>query len=158
MADDKVLITSRGKAALEEELKHLKSVERPTIIEAIALAREQGDLSENAEYSSAREKQSFIEGRILDIGDKLARAEVIDPAGVHSTKIVFGATVNLLDEDGKKVKYQIVGEPEADLSKGRISVKSPIALALLGKLPGDEAVVRSPKGEVVYEIVDIEYV
>ena len=158
MADDKVLITSRGKAALEEELKHLKSVERPTIIEAIALAREQGDLSENAEYSSAREKQSFIEGRILDIGDKLARAEVIDPAGVHSTKIVFGATVHLLDEDGKKVKYQIVGEPEADLSKGRISVKSPIALALLGKLPGDEAVVRSPKGEVVYEIVDIEYV
>jgi len=156
--NDKIPLTMTGKLALEEELKHLKSVERPAIIEAISLAREQGDLSENAEYSSAREKQSFIEGRILDIGDKLARAEIIDPKGVKSDKVLFGATVHVTDDAGKKHTYQIVGEPEADLARGKISVTSPIAKALLGKLVGDEAVVKSPKGEVIYEIAKVEYV
>ena len=144
--------------ALEDELKHLKAVERPAIIEAISTARDLGDLSENAEYSSAREKQSFIEGRILDIGDKLARAEVIDPKTVKSEKVLFGATVYVADEDGKKQKYQIVGEPEADLAAGKISVSSPLARALLGRLVGNEATVKTPKGEIVYEIVKIEYV
>lgn len=154
---DKVPITLSGKLALEEELRRLKSVDRPAVIEAIARARENGDLSENADYAAAREKQSFIEGRILDIGDKLARAEVIDPKSIHSEKILFGASVKVRDMDGKENMYQIVGEPEADLAKGRLSVTAPIARALLGKKVGDEAVVRSPKGEITYEIVDIAY-
>jgi transcription elongation factor GreA len=154
---DKVPITLGGKTALEEELKHLKSVERPAVIEAIATARAHGDLSENAEYSAAREKQSFIEGRILDIGDKLARAEVIDPSTIQSTKVVFGATVKLVDEDGNEVQYQIVGDPEANLQKGKISISSPIARAILGKEAGDEAVVKSPKGNIVFEITSVEY-
>ena len=156
--NDKIPLTLAGKIALEDELKHLKAVERPAIIEAISIARDLGDLSENAEYSSAREKQSFIEGRILDIGDKLARAEVIDPKSVKSEKVLFGATVFVADEDGKKQKYQIVGEPEADLAAGKISVSSPLARALLGKQVGDETTVKTPKGEIVYEIVKIEYV
>lgn len=156
--NDKIPLTLAGKIALEDELKHLKAVERPAIIEAISAARELGDLSENAEYSSAREKQSFIEGRILDIGDKLARAEVIDPKNVKSEKVLFGATVFVSDEDGKKHKYQIVGEPEADLASGKISVSSPLARALLGKQIGDETTVKTPKGDIVYEIVKIEYV
>ena len=154
---DKLPITLGGKLALEEELRRLKTVDRPAVIEAIATARAHGDLSENADYSAAREKQSFIEGRILEIGDKLARAEVIDPKTIQSDKVRFGATVQLVDEDGKKVKYQIVGEPEADLAKGKISVSSPIARALLGKGEGDEAVVKSPKGDIVYEVATIEY-
>ncbi len=155
---DKVPMTLTGKLALEDELKRLKSVDRPAVIEAIAVARAHGDLSENADYSAAREKQSFIEGRILEIGDKLARAEVIDPKAIKSEKIVFGATVTVADEDGKKQRYQIVGETEADLSKGKISISSPIARALLSKMEGDEAVVKSPKGEIVYEILSIEYI
>jgi len=155
---DKVPITLTGKISLEEELKRLKTVERPTVIEQIARARENGDLSENADYAAAREKQSFIEGRILDIGDKLARAEVIDPKSIQTDKIVFGASVGLVDEDGKPVRYQIVGEPEADLAKGRLSVSAPLARALLGKKVGDEAVVRSPKGESIYEVSSIEYI
>ncbi len=154
---DKIPLTVDGKRALEEELRHLKSVERPNVIEAIAVARANGDLSENADYSAAREKQSFIEGRILEIGDKLARAEIIDPKTIQSDKILFGATVTITDEDGKKIRYQIVGEPEADLSKGKISVTSPIARALLGKKEGDEAVVRSPKGDIAYEVAEISY-
>lgn len=154
---DKIPLTLTGKLSLEDELKHLKSVERPAIIIQIATAREMGDLSENAEYSSAREKQGFIEGRILDIGDRLARAEVIDPSKIKSDKILFGATVLVTDNNGKNVKYQIVGEPEADLANGKISVTSPIARALLGKQVGDEATVRSPKGELLYEISKIEY-
>lgn len=154
---DKVPITLPGKLALEDELRQLKSVERPAVIEAIAIARAHGDLSENAEYSAAREKQSFIEGRILDIGDKLARAEVIDPASINTTKVVFGATVVLVDEDGHEVKYQIVGDPEADLEKRRISISSPIARAVLGKEAGDEAVVKTPKGNITYEIASVEY-
>lgn len=155
--DDKIPITINGKEALEAELKQLKSVDRPAIIEAIEKARAHGDLSENAEYQSAREKQSFIEGRILDIGDKLARAEVIDPSKIQSSKVVFGATVGLIDENGVSKTYQIVGDPEANLDKGKISVSSPIARALLGKEVGDEAIVRSPKGEIVYEISKLEF-
>lgn len=155
---DKLPITIAGKLALEEELKHLKGVERPAIIEAISAARDQGDLKENAEYSSAREKQSFIEGRILDIGDKLARAEVIDPKAVKTSKIVFGATVTVTDENGKNVIYQVVGEPESNLATGKISVSSPLAKALLGREVGDEATLKSPRGEITYEIVKIDYV
>jgi transcription elongation factor GreA len=155
---DKVPMTLKGKAALEEELRHLKMVERPAVIEAIATARAHGDLSENADYSAAREKQGFIEGRIMQIGDFLARAEVIDPTSIQSDKIIFGATVTVQDEDAKKLVYQIVGETESDLAKGKLSIKAPIARALVGKRVGEEAVVRSPKGETVYEVVSIEYV
>jgi transcription elongation factor GreA len=155
---DKLPLTLAGKIALEEELKRLKTVDRPAVIEAIAIARGHGDLSENADYSAAREKQSFIEGRILDIGDKLARAEVIDPRQIRSDKVVFGATVTLSDEDGKRVSYQIVGEPEADLARGRISITSPIARSLMGKQEGDEVQVRSPKGTSSFEVIKIEYV
>ncbi len=155
---DKIPLTLEGKLHLEEELKRLKSVERPAVIEAIAVARAHGDLSENADYSAAREKQSFIEGRILDIGDKLARAEVIDPKTIKAEKILFGATVTVSDPDGKETQVQIVGEPEADISKGKISITSPLARALVGKTEGDEALVRSPKGEIAYEILSIEYV
>jgi len=157
MAEEKVPMTLAGKVALEDELRRLKMVERPTVIEAIAVARAHGDLSENADYSAAREKQGFIEGRIGEIGDKLARAEVIDVAAIKSEKIVFGASVALVTEDGKKILYQIVGETETDLSKGKLSIKAPIARALLGKTVGDEAVVKTPKGENVYEILSIEY-
>ncbi|NCN28651.1 transcription elongation factor GreA [bacterium] len=157
MSEDKVPLTVLGKNALEAELKRLKSEDRPAIIEAIEKARALGDLSENAEYHSAKEKQSFIEGRIADIGDKLARAEVIDPSKLESEKIVFGATVGLIDESGAEKTYQIVGDPEADLANGKISVSSPIARALLGKEVGDEAIVRSPKGKISYEIVKLEF-
>jgi transcription elongation factor GreA len=155
---DKIPLTTLGRLALEEELKRLKAVDRPAVIEQIAVARAHGDLSENADYSAAREKQSFIEGRILEIGDKLARAEVIDPSTIRADKVLFGATVTVQDEEGKKAKYQVVGEPEADLSRGKISVTSPIARALLNKHEGDEAVVKSPRGEITYEIVSIEYI
>ncbi len=155
---DKIPITLEGKLALEEEMKRLKSVDRPSVIEAIAAARAQGDLKENAEYAAAREKQSFIEGRILDIGDKLARAEVIDPKSIKSDKVMFGATVTLTDEDGKVVKYSIVGEPEADFNKGRISISAPLARAIIGKKVGEEAEAKTPKGPVVYEITKIDYI
>lgn len=155
---DKVPITVIGKAALEDELRRLKSVDRPAVIEAIATARAHGDLSENAEYSAAREKQSFIEGRIAEIGDRLARADVIDPRMIQSEKVLFGATVTLTDSDGRVKTYQIVGEPEADFERARISISSPLARALMGKRVGDEAVVRSPKGEIVYNVEKIEYV
>lgn len=154
---DKVPITLQGKIALEEELKKLKTHDRPLVIESIAVARAHGDLSENADYSAAREKQSFIEGRILEIGDKLARAEVIDPSQIKSEKVLFGATVTVKDEDGKTFKYQIVGEPEADLANRKINVGSPLARALLNKTESDECIVKSPKGEIVYEIVKVEY-
>lgn len=158
MSDDKVPLTLKGKEALEAELKNLKSVVRPEVIDAIEKARAHGDLSENAEYHAAREKQSFVEGRILEIGDRLARAEVIDPSKIESEKVVFGATVKLLDENGNSKCYQIVGDPEADLAKNRISISSPLSRALLNKQEGDEAVVKSPKGDIVYEIVSIEYI
>lgn len=151
-------ITPVGFVRLENEIKHLKSVERPAVIEAIATAREFGDLSENAEYHAAREKQSFIEGRITELEDKLSRSEVIDSTKFVNDSIKFGATVGLLEEDTQeKLHYQIVGEYEADLTKKRVSIYSPIAKALIGKRVGDVIEVRTPKGEKYYEILSIKY-
>lgn len=151
-------MTRVGYSALDEELKTLKSVERPAIIKAIAEAREHGDLSENAEYHSAREKQSFIEGRIKELEGVISLAEVIDPAKL-SGAIKFGATVTIVDEDTDAEKtYQIVGEPEADLEKGLLNIKSPIARALIGKEEGDSVEVRTPGGEKSYEVLSIKYV
>jgi len=150
-------MTKEGHSALETGLKQLKSVERPAIIKAIAEAREHGDLSENAEYHSAREKQSFIEGRIKDLEGVLSLAEVIDPATL-SGAIKFGATVTLIDEDTDEEKtWQIVGEHEANIEEGLLNVKSPIARALIGKEEGDSVEVRTPGGEKSYEVVSISY-
>jgi transcription elongation factor GreA len=154
---DKIPLTRAGHAALSEELKTLKSVERPAVIRAIAEAREHGDLSENAEYHAARERQSFIEGRVKELEGILALAEVIDTSRL-SGAVKFGATVTLIDEDTEEEKsFQIVGEPEADLERGRLNVKSPLARALIGKDEGDSVEVRTPGGEKSYEIVRIEY-
>ena len=150
-------MTRGGFAALDEELKTLKSVERPAVIRAIAEAREHGDLSENAEYHAAREKQSFIEGRIKEVESLLGRAEVIDPSKLTGS-IKFGATVTLVDEDTDEEKtYQIVGEPEADIEKGKLNIKSPLARALIGKDEGDTVEVRTPGGERSYEILKIVF-
>lgn len=154
---DRILLTLSGKLALEEELRHLKNVERPLIIEAISEARSHGDLSENADYQAAKEKQAFIEGRIQDIGDKLARAEIIDPTTIKSEKVVFGATVTLENPEGSTVIYQIVGEPEANIEKKKLSLSSPLAKAIINKEVGDEVQVQSPKGKVAYTVVEIEY-
>ena len=157
-------LTKRGADQLRDELQHvtrrLKSVERPSVINSIAEARAQGDLSENAEYDAAKEKQSFIEGRIADIESKLAAAQVIDPAALDAEgRIVFAATVDLEDLDsGKKVTYQIVGDDEADIDHGLISVSSPIARALIGKFEGDVAAVQAPGGVREYEIISVRYV
>ncbi|NRB04826.1 MAG: transcription elongation factor GreA [Rhodobacteraceae bacterium] len=154
---DKILMTRAGHTALETELKTLKTDERPAIIRAIAEAREHGDLSENAEYHSAREKQSFIEGRIKELEAILSLAEVIDPAKL-SGAIKFGATVTLVDEDTDEEKtYQIVGEHEANIEAGLLNIKSPIARALIGKEEGDSVEVRTPGGERAYEVLSIEY-
>jgi len=154
----KVPMTQAGSSALNAELKNLKSVERPAIIKAIAEAREHGDLSENAEYHSAREKHSFIEGRIKELEGLLSLAEVIDPASLSGT-IKFGATVKLVDEDTDEEKtYQIVGEPEASIENGRLNIKSPLARALIGKDEGDSVEVRTPGGEKSYEILSIKFV
>jgi transcription elongation factor GreA len=153
-----VPMTVRGKEKLEVELKQLKSIERPRVIQAIATARAHGDLSENAEYDAAREKQSFIEGRIADLEDKLARAQVVDPKSVRTEKIVFGATVVLLDtESEEKRSFQIVGVDESDIKEGRISIESPIARQLINKNAGDTVTVRVPKGESEYEILEVRY-
>lgn len=158
MADDKIPMTALGKKMLEEELKHLMTVERPTIVKAIEVARGHGDLSENADYSAAKERQGFIEGRIQTINGTLARAQVIDPSTIKSDKIVFGATVVLEESDsGKKITYQIVGVDEADIKSGKVGITSPIARALIGKTAGDEVVVHAPKGQVHYEIVQVQY-
>lgn len=155
---EKIPMTPTGHAALEAELKHLKSVERPAIIKAIAEAREHGDLSENAEYHSAREKQSFIEGRIKELEGILSLAEVIVPARL-SGAIKFGATVTLVDEDTDEEKtWQIVGEHEADIERGLLNIKSPIARALIGKEEGDSVEVRTPGGERSYEVLKIAYI
>ncbi len=153
-------LTTRGAEKLKEELQRLKSVERHAVIQAISEARAQGDLSENAEYEAAKDKQGFIEGRILEIEGKLAAAQIIDPSRVDADgKVVFGATVDLEDEDnGAKVTYQIVGDDEADLKQGLISISSPIARALIGKEAGDVAEVQAPGGLRHYEIVDVRYV
>ncbi len=154
---EKIPMTPRGHNALEVELKQLKSVERPAIIKAIAEAREHGDLSENAEYHSAREKQSFIEGRIKEIEGVLSLAEVIDPARL-SGAVKFGATVTLVDEDTDEEKtWQIVGEHEANIESGLLNIKSPIARALIGKDEGDSVEVRTPGGERSYEILAVSY-
>lgn len=151
-------MTAEGHAALDAELKHLKTVERPAVIAAIAEARAHGDLSENAEYHAAKEKQSFIEGRVAELEDKLARAEVIDVSKLKGDKIVFGATVTLIDVDTEKeATYRIVGEDEADIAEGKVSVSSPIARALIGKSVGDEAEVAAPGGARVYEIAEVEF-
>ncbi|NBR89538.1 MAG: transcription elongation factor GreA [Rhodobacteraceae bacterium] len=154
---EKIPMTRVGHAALEAELKHLKSVERPAIIQAIAEAREHGDLSENAEYHSAREKQSFIEGRIKELEGVIGLAEVIDPAAL-SGAIKFGATVTVVDEDTDEEKtWQIVGEHEANIEKGLLNIRSPIARALIGKDVGDSVEVKTPGGEKFYEVVNIEF-
>ncbi len=156
---EKEPMTKRGAALLEEELTELKSVERPKIIAAISEAREHGDLKENAEYHAAREKQSFVEGRIRDIESKLSNAQVIDITKLaHQEKVVFGATVTLLNVDTEEtVTYQIVGHDEADIKSGLISIRSPIARSLIGKFIDDEVVVKAPSGDIIYVITDIEY-
>ena len=153
-------LTRRGADKLKDELHRLKSVERHAVIQAIAEARAQGDLSENAEYEAAKDKQGFIEGRILDIEGKLAAAQIINPATLNAEgRVVFGCTVDLEDEDsGAKVRYQIVGDDEADLKLGLISISSPIARALIGKEAGDVAEVQAPGGLKHYEIVGVQYV
>ncbi len=151
-------MTRAGFDALDTELRTLKSVERPAVIKAIAEAREHGDLSENAEYHAAREKQSFVEGRVKELESILGRAEVIDPARLSGT-IKFGATVTLIDEDTEEERtYQIVGEPEADIERGLLNIRSPLARALIGKDEGDSVEVRTPGGEKSYEIVSIRFV
>jgi transcription elongation factor GreA len=154
-----VPLTKRGAELLKDELHRLKTVERHAVIQAIAEARAQGDLSENAEYDAAKDKQGFIEGRILEIESKLAAAQVIDPATLHADgRVVFGATVDLEEEaSGAAVTYQIVGDDEADLKLGLISISSPIARALIGKEAGDVAEVQAPGGVKSYEIVEVHY-
>ena len=156
---EKVPMTASGYAALDAELKQLKTVERPGVIAAIAEAREHGDLSENAEYHAARERQSFIEGRIKEIEGLLSRADVIDPLKVAGDTIKFGATVKLVDEDTEEEKtYQIVGEVEADIENGRLNIRSPLARALIGKEEGDSVEVMTPGGGRCYEVLSIDYV
>ncbi|MFC3285594.1 transcription elongation factor GreA [Litchfieldella rifensis] len=156
---NKVPMTVAGEARLREELERLKGVERPKVINAIAEAREHGDLKENAEYHAAREQQGFIEGRIQEIESKLSAAQVIDVTKLPQTgKVIFGVTVELLNLDtDEEVRYRIVGEDEADIKAGKISVTSPIARALIGKEEGDVVVVRTPGGEVEYEIGGVEH-
>jgi transcription elongation factor GreA len=155
---DKVPMTPEGAAKLREELIQLKSVERPAIIQAIAVAREHGDLSENAEYHAARERQSFVEGRVKELENKLARAEVIDPSKLAGDRVAFGATITLSNVDtGEEVKYRILGADEADLAKGTIGITSPLARSLIGKRVGDEVKVRMPGGERTYEVLDITF-
>lgn len=151
-------MTARGFTRLQEELKQLKSVERPAVIKAIAEAREHGDLSENAEYHAARERQSFIEGRVMELEDKISRAEVIDPTKLSGSAIKFGATVTLADEDtDEEVTYQIVGQDESDIKAGFISITSPLARALIGKQVGDSVEVTTPGGSKSYEITGIQF-
>lgn len=155
---ERIPMTGEGHLALQEELKTLKAVERPNIIAAIAEAREHGDLKENAEYHAAKEKQSFIEGRINEIDNKLAHASVIDVSKLSGGKVRFGATVSIVDVESEEEKtYKIVGEDEANVRDGKISITSPIARALIGKEEGDEAEVAAPSGARAYEIAQVEY-
>jgi transcription elongation factor GreA len=151
-------ITPEGAAKLRDELNHLKSVERPAIVQAIGVAREHGDLSENAEYHAARDRQSFIEGRIKEIENKLALAEVIDPSKLAGDRVAFGATVKLSNAaTGEEVTYRILGADEADLAKGTISITSPLARSLIGKEVGDEVTARMPGGDRKYEVLEITF-
>ncbi|WP_183505009.1 transcription elongation factor GreA [Methylobacterium brachythecii] len=155
---DKVPVTVRGFAAMEEELKHRQQVERPRIVAAISEARAHGDLSENAEYHAAKEAQSHNEGRVLELESMISRAEVIDVSKLSGDRIKFGATVKLVDDDTEEEKsYQIVGEPEADVHAGRVSISSPIARALIGKGVGDAVEVTTPSGGKSYEVLEIKY-
>jgi transcription elongation factor GreA len=155
---DKIPMTVAGYKALEQEIQHLKMVERPSVIKMIAEARAHGDLSENAEYHAAKDRQAFIEGRVMDLEDKLSRAEVIDVSKLSGKTVKFGATVTLADEDtDAKVKYQIVGDLEADAKRGRISISSPIARALIGKVAGDTVEVAAPGGAKSYEILKVQF-
>ena len=158
VADGKDSDDGGGLQPAREELKHLKAIERPAVIRAIAEARDHGDLSENAEYHAARERQSFIEGRVLELEDKIARAEVIDVTKLSGKVIKFGATVTLADEDtDEESTYQIVGADEADVKKGRLSITSPLARALIGKRTGDIVEVTTPRGSKAYEIIRVRY-
>jgi len=154
---DKVPMLAQGHAMLSDELKRLR-LERPEIVEAIEVARAHGDLSENAEYHAAKERQGQIEAMIADLEDKLARAMVIDPTTLSGDKVVFGATVTLLDEDDKTVRYQLVGQTEADAKVGRISYNSPLGRALIGRQSGDEVEVSTPSGDRYYQIEKIEFI
>jgi transcription elongation factor GreA len=154
----KIPMTAEGFNRLEEELKHLRSIERPAVIRAIAEAREHGDLSENAEYHAARERQSFIEGRVAELEDKISRAEVIDVSRLSGKEVKFGATVTLLDEDTEeKASYQIVGQDESDIAAKRLSISSPLARALIGKHVGDTIEVTTPGGSKSYEITKVAF-
>jgi transcription elongation factor GreA len=155
---NKIPMTADGYGRLEEELKQLKTIERPAIIRAIAEAREHGDLSENAEYHAARERQSFIEGRVLELEDKISRAEIIDVSKLSGKVIKFGATVTLIDEDtDEKSAYQIVGEDEADIKSKRLAITAPLARALVGKKVGDQVEVTTPGGSKSYEIAKVQF-
>ena len=155
---DNVPMTATGFTQLEEELKHLKTAARPEAIRAIAQAREHGDLSENAEYHAARERQSFIEGRVLELEDKIARSVVIDVSSLSGDTVKFGAKVTVVDEDtDEKLTYQLVGEMEADVKQGRLAITAPLARALIGKQVGDSVDVSTPKGEKVYEVLKIKF-
>ena len=155
---DKMPITPEGLGRLQDELRRLKSEERPAVIRAIAEAREHGDLSENAEYHAAKERQAFIEGRVAELEDKISRAEVIDPTKISGKKVMFGARVQVVDEDSSKEStYQIVGTEEADIAKGLLSVTSPLARALIGKEVGDQVEVQAPSGAKYYEILSVAY-
>lgn len=154
----KIPMTAEGHRALDDELKHLKSVERPAVIQAISEARDHGDLSENAEYHAAKERQSWIEGRVVELEDKLARAQIIDVSRMSGEQVKFGATVTVLDEDTEaEATYKIVGEDEADVKSGKISVSSPIARALINKETGDVVEVNAPGGLKTYEILKVEW-
>ncbi len=155
---DKIPMTADGFARLEAELKHLKNVARPEVITAIAEAREHGDLSENAEYHAARERQSFIEGRVGELEDKMARAQVIDVSKLSGKVVKFGATVTLVDEDtDEEMTYQLVGEDEADVKQGLLGITSPIARSIIGKTVGDSVEVTTPKGVKGYEVLKVRF-
>lgn len=155
----KIPMTAEGYARLEEELRELRSTARPDVIRAIAEAREHGDLSENAEYHAARDRQSFIEGRMAELEDKLARAEVIDVSKLTGDTVKFGATVTLVDEDtDEEITYQLVGEHEADVKNGKLAITAPIARAIVGKSIGDQVEVDTPKGHKAFEILKIAFV
>ncbi len=152
-------MTAEGYQALDDDLKRLKTLERPAVIAAISEARAHGDLSENAEYHAAKERQGWIEGQIADIEDRMARAQVIDVSKLSGSQVKFGATVSVVDEDTEdQARYQIVGEHEADVRAGRISITSPIARAMIGKEPGDVVEVNTPGGVKAYEIVNVEWI
>ena len=155
---DKMPMLAEGYEKLQKDVRHLKMIERPSIVEAIEEARAHGDLSENAEYHAAKERQGHVEAQIADIDDRLSRAMVIDPKSLSGDKVIFGATVHLIDENDKPIKYQVVGQTEADAKVGRISYSSPLGRALIGRSVGDEVEVSAPSGDKYYEIEKIEFI